>query len=362
MRALVFSALMLSPFAAFAAPFQQDDLKWLQTMAFAAHQTDYTGTFVYQCGNHVETLRITHIADRDGEHSRLENLDGPRREIIRNNDQVRSYIGNHMIVEERRPQNGREFPALLPQQLTLLDGNYVIKPLNDERVAGLNAHAFVFQPKDNLRYVHKMWAHNDSGLLLKTAVLDERGAVIEQYTFTQLEIGGNIDRTWINMDMPIHDPNVQDPHHHKHLLDFARRHHGDMAMGPQSGIHPDGDLHQEQTARAAHLLHGKADRFFVSGWKVDGLPSGFQKIAEVRRLLPGKDAPVVQLAFSDGLAGISVFIEESDDDEDDVSGLSSKGLIQVYTKLVEGHLVTVVGEVPPRTVIQVADSVRYSGN
>ena len=37
----------------------------------------------------------------------------------------------------------------------------------------------------------------DSGLLLKAEVLDESAHVIEQYAFTQLNIGGDIDRKWI---------------------------------------------------------------------------------------------------------------------------------------------------------------------
>lgn len=357
-RALLLTSLALVAFAAGAAPFHQDELKWLQTMAFAAHQTDYTGTFVYQHGNHVETLRITHIADRNGEHSRLENLDGPKREIIRTNDMVTCFVGDHEVLEERSMQDTREFPALLPQQLTLLDDNYIIRPVSEERVAGLNAHVFVFQPKDNLRYAHKMWAHDDSGLLLKTAVLDNRGAVIEQYGFTQLTIGGNIDSSWINK-VVVPDAHNIDPFHHKHHKNPHG--HGVQASPDNVGSQVDSDLQHEDATRSAHFTHNNQHQVVSSGWRVDALPDGFQKIAEVSRRLPGKDAPVTQMVYSDGLAGISVFIEKSDSDEDDFSGLSGKGLLQIYTKLVNGYLVTVVGEVPPRTVIQVADSVRQSG-
>jgi negative regulator of sigma E activity len=42
--------------------------------------------------------------------------------------------------------------------------------------------------------------------------------------------------------------------------------------------------------------------------------------------------------------------------------LSSQGIIQIYSRAIDDeHLVTVVGEVPPQTVMQVADSVRYTG-
>jgi len=327
-----------------ADPVPQDGLNWLQVMTFAAHQTDYSGTFVYQYGAHVETSRITHIADRDGEHGRLESLDGPRREVIRNNDQVWCYLGDGKVKVEQRV-GGREFPALLPDQIALLSENYLIKPGEEGRQAGFHAHAVVFKPKDKLRYTHKMWADSVSGLLLKSEVLDERGEVVEQYAFTQLTIGGDIDRKWITANQPaasLRGPDTKDPRHlHKPHYTHGGTHDSDVQL--------------------AHSLPKTTEPNFVSGWRVDAIPAGFKKIAEMRCQLRGRDAPVIQLVFSDGLAGISIFIERSDNDEDDHAGLTSQGVIQIYSKLVDGHLVTVVGEVPPRTVMQVADSVRNGG-
>jgi sigma-E factor negative regulatory protein RseB len=319
-----------------ADPLRQDALDWLQTMAFAAHQTDYSGTFMYQYGDHVETSRITHIVDRDGEHDRLESLDGPRREIIRHNDQVWCDMGDGKVKMEQR-QGGREFPALLPEQLSLLNENYLIRPAEEVRLAGFHAHAVVFQPKDNLRYTHKMWADSVSGLLLKSEVLDEHGGVIEQYSFTQLNIGGDIDRKWITASQA-------EVGSHAHKLHYTHSSSGRV----------DPRLDNSFPTTAASPI--------VSGWQVDALPAGFRKIAEVRRKLHGRDAPVIQMVYSDGLSGISVFIEKSDSDEDDHSGLSSQGVIQIYSKLVNDQLITVVGEVPPRTVMQVADSVRNGGS
>ena len=307
---------------AFADPLWQDELNWLKIMAFASHQTDYSGTFLYQYGNHVEISRITHVVDRDGEHSRLESLDGVRREIILNNDQVLCYLGDSKVKLKER-QSNRAFPSLLPEQLSLLNENYLIKQAEEGKVAGFHAHAMVIQPKDNLRYIHKMWAHSDSGLLLKAEVLDERGSVIEQSSFIQLAMGGNIDRSWIAAGKP---DAVLIAHKQRHAL----------------------------LSKAEALTN-------ASGWQVDMLPAGFRKITEIRRPMLGKKTPVTQLVFSDGLAGISVFIESSDNDQDDHTGLSSQGAMQVYSKVAGYYLVTVVGEVPPRTVMRVADSVRYGG-
>jgi len=320
---LLAALLSVTATGAKADPLWQDDLNWLKTMAFAARQTDYSGTFVYQYGNHVEISRITHIVDSDGEHGRLEGLDGARREIIHHNDQVWCYLGDRKVQMGKRQSGRAAFPALLPQQLSLMNENYLVKQTKEGRVAGFHAHAMILQPKDNLRYHHRMWAHVDSGLLLKAEVLDERGRVIEQYAFTQLTLGGNIDRKWI-----------------------------------EAGKTDAGVAEHEQHADGIPIT---ATSLNAIGWQVDALPAGFKNITAMRRTLRNKNAPVIHMVFSDGLAGISVFIEAAADNPEATIGLSSQGAMHIYSKVSGDNLVTVVGEVPPRTVIQVADSVRYSG-
>lgn len=296
-----------------AEPMAQEDLNWLKKMVIAARQTNYSGTFIYQSGNHVETSRITHLSDGENEHERLEGLDGERSEIIRKNDQVWCYQGESKVLVAKR-DGARTFPALLPEQISLLQENYVIQHGEEGRVAGFHAHSIIFQPRDKMRYTHKMWVHSDSGLLLKAVVLDEHGHVIEQYAFTQLNIGGEIDRKWIVKSKPA-----------------------------------------DNSSQSVHAVPGE------SGWLVYALPAGFKKITEVNRRLKGNSQPVIHLVYSDGLAGISVFIEKLGDKSGVKQGMHSKGLIQFFSMVQDGNLLTVVGEVPPRTVLQVAESVRFGG-
>ncbi len=321
-------AMLSSAPGVMADPARQDDQGWLKTMAFAAHLTDYSGTFIYQSGSHVEISRITHVSDAAGEHERLEGLGGERREIIRNNDQVWCYLGDGKVLVKKR-EGGGAFPALLPEQLSALNENYLIRQGEEDMGAGFHAHTLIFQPRDNLRYAHKMWSHSDSGLLLKAVVLDEPGHVIEQYAFTQLTIGGNIDRKWI---VPDKSPDK--------LLDKSQR-----------------QQHQQHIVAAP----GTTAVAVVSGWQVGALPDGFRKILEMRRTLREGKAPVTHLVFSDGLAGISVFIESLANKPEVRPGLYSQGVIQIYSKIVDDNLLTVVGEVPPRTVLQVAESVYFGG-
>ncbi len=292
-------------------------LDWLKTVAFAGHQTDYSGVFVYQYGNHVETSLITHVSETDGEYERLESLDGPKREIIRHHGQVWCY-SNHKMIQVDSHQGQVRFPLLLSDQLSALSENYQVNEAGLERVAGYNAQVIQFQPRDSLRYIHKIWVHTDSGLLLKSVVLNEKNQVVEQYTFTQLKIGSGVDHTWISSSLAAH------------------------GKGETRSI-------------------SEPAKTFNSGWVVDSLPPGFKKTLEVLRPMRGKHAPVTQLVFSDGLSAISVFIEPADDDEDDNEGITNRGAVNLYHKVVDKHLFNVVGEVPPRAIMQVIDSIRYNG-
>lgn len=301
----------------------REEGEWLRTLAFAAHQTNYSGVFVYQSGGRVEMSRITHIYDKNGEHERLEGLDGQRREVIRNNDKVWLYIGDKKVkVEKRRAQHA--FPALLPEQIQILRENYQVLPGEEDRVADYHAHTIVFKPKDNLRYTRKMWADSATGLLLKAVVMDKQGIVIEQYAFSQLSIGEGINRNWVI-------PNESD----------AARIAEKSRLTPLPKV----NVVSEPT-----------------GWQADAIPSGFKKIIEMSRTMCDKKSPVVHIVYSDGLAGISVFIEKASEVSDSHLGLASQGAVHIYSRVVGDNLVTVVGEVPPRTVVEVADSVRYAGN
>jgi sigma-E factor negative regulatory protein RseB len=115
------------------------------------------------------------------------------------------------------------------------------------------------------------------------------------------------------------------------------------------------DMHPLEPGHATNRLAPKE-----SGWVADSIPAGFKKTMEILRPMHGKHAPVTQMVYSDGLSAISIFIEPDDGDEDDVEGLTSRGAVSLYHKVMDNHLITVVGEVPPRTVVRVFDSVRYN--
>ena len=295
----------------------QDATKWLQQAAAAARQLNYAGTLVYTHDGRVETSRVLHMVDAHGEHEKLVNLDGPAREVIRNNEQVRCYYPDAKIIRIEPRTYRNSFPSLLPQQLDTLAAYYFFRKAEIARIAGLETQAYIFEPKDGMRYGHKLWADVASGLLLKAQLMNDRNVPIEQFVFTDIQIGIKIEREAVR-------PSFRPPP-------------ADWEMRESLP----GDVVQQDT-----------------GWLVKELPPGFSKIVEGYRTLRGKVAPVAHLVFSDGLVAVSVFVEPMPQAPQPV-GLSQQGGINVYSRQLNDHLVTVLGETPGATVRQIAFSVAH---
>ncbi len=322
--AQLFAALFVLGFGtgvALADPLQESEaLAMLQRIADAARELNYAGTIVYQHGDQVETSRIVHFADSSGEYEKLETLDGPRREIIRNNDEVMCYYFDAKIMRSDKRVARRTFPALLPDQLTALTEYYQIRKGEPERIAGFDSQALVLEPRDGMRYGHKFWSEADSGLLLRARMVDERHNVVEQFSFTQLAIGSGISRDMVKPSFSVRSP-------------------------------------EWRVDRYAHNLTDNVE----SGWAVKNFPAGFRKIMEMRRSKHGSSMPVTHMVYSDGLAAVSVFIEPMANRTRINEGLSHQGAINIYTRTIDEQVVTVLGETPASTVMQIANSVSFRG-
>ena len=323
-RALWLPALLtlgLSAGGAAADPLQQSEaLALLQKIADAARELNYSGTFVYQHGDQVETSRIVHFVDGGNEYEKLETLDGPRREVIRNNDEVLCYYPDAKIVRSDKRVARRTFPALLPEQLSSLTEYYEIRKAEPERIGGFETQALVLEPKDGMRYGHKFWADSASGLLLKARMLSERHNVVEQFSFTQVIIGAGVTREMVQPSFTLRFPEWR--------LD-----------------------------RFANNTISEVE----SGWTVKNFPAGFRKILEMRRSKQGNSVLVTHMIYSDGLAAVSIFIEPAATRNKINEGLSQQGAINIYTRTINDQVVTVLGEAPATTIMQIANSVSPRG-
>jgi len=308
----------LLPVSAALAQTDTSALQWLQRIYAATQKLSYTGVFVYQQGQQVETSRITHIVEASGPRERLETLDGIPREIIRTRDQVVCYLPASMTVKIDKQSGTRMFPAILPERLKELFENYNIRKGDVERVGGYDCQVIILEPRDRMRYGHRLWADLNTGMLLKAKTFDEKNEMLEQFSFTQLQIGGAIGREQL-----------------KARFSRASR---DWRV-------------EDSGAIRANLAE--------AGWTIRSSPPGFRTVIELLRTLGGTSG-VGHIVLSDGLAAISVFIQPAKSKQPALQpGLVRQGAINVYTRPVGEHWVTVVGEAPPESVKYIADAVEY---
>jgi sigma-E factor negative regulatory protein RseB len=152
---------------------------------------------------------------------------------------------------------------------------------------------------------------------MKAQLLNERNVPIEQFAFNDIQIGIKIERELVR---PTFTPPPADWQMRESLP---------------------GDVVQQDT-----------------GWTVKELPPGFSKVVEGYRTLRGKVGPVAHIVYSDGLVAVSVFVEPMPQAPQPI-GLSQQGGINVYSRQLDDHLVTVLGETPGTTVRKIAFSVAH---
>jgi sigma-E factor negative regulatory protein RseB len=293
----------------------EDAAQWLSRVTQAARTLNYSGTVVLQSPTRTDTYRLAHLNENGQEFEKLLSLDGPAREIVRTGTEVRYYFPDAKVVlfEPRTFRN--VFPSLSAETIRNLSQYYDFKSVAGERIAGHTADIVVFEPKDGLRYGHKFWSDATTGLLLKARLVNERGEVLEQFSFTDVTVNAKIDK--------------------------------DMVKPSWATVPADWKVRQSGPGEVV---------LKDTGWSVGKVPAGFAKISEGFRKLPGKPNPVAHIVYSDGLVAISIFVEPFTVMQTQV-GLTQTGGLAQYTTKSDAFLVTVMGEAPPATVRQIAQSV-----
>lgn len=307
--------LTVSVGSVFAAKSAKD---WLMRMSEAIRQNNYDGTFVYRHGDQLEAMRIVHRVNKGVSQERLVSLNGTAREIIRNNRDVICYLPDkRSVIAEHRKTNDKNFPALIPSQLDKLDVIYSFILGARERIAGRNTTSIIIKPRDRYRYGYQLWADNKTGLLLKSNLINNRGKIIEQFMFTNIDIG-----------KPVRDADLRP-----------------SFSGKKWVWHRD--------------TGNKEDDAKPGNWKAQRLPEGFMLTSRITRTMPVRNDNKVteHLVYSDGLAAVSVFIKKQGASDSSMIGISGMGAINAYGAIVDDHQVTAVGEVPAATVSLIGQSV-----
>lgn len=294
----------------------QDAEDWLTRMSHAVEELSYQGTFVHMQGGDAETLHITHLNDDGRIGERILALDGVAREIIRNGDEVQCILPDRraVLLEERRDVN--PLVSALPNYSDELRRHYEFTLHQSARVIGRQTQIVSIKPKDGFRYGYMLWLDQETAMPLKSQLVDGQGNILEQILFTQLEISDSIPRSAL-------EPTIDTE--------------GFTMFRPPAMV-----------VRTEDTLRLRAAR----------LPEGFQLSVATHGPIAGSQYPVEHLVYSDGLATVSVFIEDPKSKPEFAAGHFRVGSANTFTLNLNGRQVTAVGEVPRRTVETIATSLR----
>jgi sigma-E factor negative regulatory protein RseB len=308
---------LVSAFALPARAGDPDAREWLERMTRALAQQNYDGRFFHLTESRSETMRIIHRVEKGKVSERLVSLDGSGREIIRDETQIVCYLPDKRTVLVEKRTDNNSLLAALPSYSESLEAHYSIEKIGKVgKTGGRKTQMIVVQPRDQYRYGYRLWLDQETAMPLKSQLSDRNGRVIEQILFAELNLRDRI---------PVAEL--------------------------QPSVSAEGFRWLRQDPQPVRVANA------AIGWNVIRLPAGFRLTTWRVQAIAGSSAPVRHLVFSDGLASVSVFIEPRGPQATPMHGLARVGAAFAYSRDLDGHQVTAVGEVPAATVEAIAAGV-----
>lgn len=291
----------------------------LQKMVSAMSVSNFQGTVIFLKNDKLEAMKYFHSASDKQEQERLVSLNSPPREIVRSSDQIRCfYKRTRQVIVDHRPYE-HSFIVDVPKNLDELDASYRFEVVGEEDVAMQPSYVVAIQPKDDFRYVRKIWVSKGQFLPMKAVVYGLNGLVLEQVVFTEIQV-----------DKPVSGKTAK----------------------------PAGVTHAPMPENSAQANASPEQAAF----EVTALPQGFKQVFFSRKPLRQSDQPVDHVLLSDGFASVSVYVESKKANASASGGIPegihSAGAINSLSKVIANSQLTVLGEVPAATVKFIAEGVK----
>lgn len=282
---------------------------WLDKMSQASRLQNYRGTLIIRQKDKLQAIRVNQGINNEGSWQTLESLTGEQQKILRQNDRVTSIFPAKKLVTISGESERAPLHPILPENRRILKKYYQLSLAGQDRIANKQAQIIKMTPRDKHRYGYVFWLDQESGILLKCDMLDEKGRVLEQLMYSDVE-----------------------------LLNAEPERSVDVAA-----------LNDYKT-----LNFRKADTRVSAIWKARQLPEGFVLKRSVKTA--GQNHITHHLVFSDGMASVSVFVEQKKINKP-VLGVSRMGPVNAFSSVINGRHITAIGEVPVSTVQMIAQSI-----
>ncbi len=311
-------ALLVLPVAALSESVERRTAEqWLERMISATRTLNYEGVFVYIQGQNIEVMAIAHRYSDGHERQRIYSLTGPRREILVDNSHVICVLPDRQYAFEVSRFDRSPFPISFPRELSQLQHGYWFELLQEERLLERPARKLAVRPRDDLRYGYYLWLDKETGLVLRSALVDDNKRFAEQVLFTHITIGGEISSD--------------------------RLAPSERSQAVLNSV----TIEQKQPLSSDSV---------EPVWQATQLPSGFTQVMH-HRYNTEHATTTEHLVFSDGLATVSVFIEELQT-QPLLVGASRMETVNTYGVVIDDrYQIIAVGEVPLKAVTLIAEGI-----
>jgi len=278
---------------------------------------DYKGVFHSQHYEEIKSIEITHATNNDQEFIKLNVLDGSPGEVLSQGKTIYVYntVDNNVIIQKRKQQ--RLFPAIFPDNTEGLKNFYRLSVGKSERIAGRISQLVVLAPIDNFIYFHYFWLDKKTFLPLKMVVVDQAENIIEQASFTQINMTKDKNLDWFRPEV---DPSKN------YIFD-------DKIVGQ--------DIVK--------------NRF----WAMQKIPPGYKEVDFISKRIPGLNILSHQLVFSDGLSYVSLFVKPISRGQKPKVGHVNLGANNICARYQNGYQIMAVGSVPLITCNTFSESIKF---
>lgn len=294
------TALLLAPNL-----WAEESTRWLERMAQAAGEQSYHGTYIYERSGVFTTQNIWRKVDREGVYERLEQTAGRNQEWLRQD-------GELLCASSISRSTAQRTPVLNANPAKLTDW-YSLRILGGTRIASRLVTVLSLQPRDAFRYAYELYLDNETGLMLKSLLVDDSQELLERFQFAN-----------VTFDEPSREE-----------------------LRPSAAC-----LELEPVASVADES--------ATFWDLEWLPPGFTLGHQQVQVIKGSDTRITSQIYTDGLARFTLFVEPLGKDglaEDLRAQLGPT--VAVSRRLMTKDnvfLATVVGEIPPMAAERIAES------
>lgn len=281
---------------------------WLAKMTSSHRQLDYRGILTYQHADQIRNYRIKHFVLGGSEYESVETLDGPEEQLVRRGHDANCVHSGPQLLQHFGDEDGRGLHRYYDVNLT-----------GSGRVADREVVTLEIRPKDVYRLGYLLSLDHETGLLLRSDIVDQQERVLERFQYAVLQLGPEPGTGDANLASMPADP----------VLGLSKLAMADSALPVQRR------------------------------WKPSWLPAGFAEASP-------DNVDAAGLSYTDGLAVFSVFVETLTPNAQGElmasEGSRRRGASVSYSAVFPDRrsLVMVVGEVPLLTARQVAKSVVWT--